>query len=300
MREQVYVDRLFADYSDTPDLRDFKEEIAVNLHERVREFIGKGLSEDAAFEKASAELGDITVIADNAAKQKRSETIGQMYMKAKVPLTKKTAAGMSTATAFLLLAGGLALINSFGGASETSYYLAAGLLSVACGVYTYFGLSQETTAHYAMKRGRALAYGIICLIGVLGAALATVSLLFDGWEMSAALGVKAVLIIPAICGLIFMLATETKRQKPWLKEMIDRDLEKSMDGEWAFKDYSGFVDPLKSRRYGVASGALWLFAIALCITLGVFVGWEFSWLPPLFALPVQVLMTLGIFKKEDK
>jgi cytochrome c oxidase subunit IV len=294
MIEIVYVDRLFADYNDTQELRDFKEEIAVNLSERVKEFVSKGLTEDAAFEKAAAELGDITVIADTAAKQKRTETIGQMYMKAKVTITKRTAAGLTVATAFLLFAAGVGLVNFFGKSNETPYYLAAALLSVAAGLYTYFGLSQETAAHYAVKKGRAVTYGVIALLGVLGAGLAIVSFLTDGWEISASIGIKAALILPAICVLIFMLSTEPKRQKPWLKAMIDRDIEASMSF------HSDMVDPVKAARFGVASGALWLFAIALCVTLGIFVNWNISWLPPLFALPVQVLMTVSIFKKGDK
>ena len=51
---------------------------------------------------------------------------------------------------------------------------ATALLSVACGLYVYFGLSQETTAHYAMKKGRVVVYGIIAFLGVLGAGLAVV------------------------------------------------------------------------------------------------------------------------------
>ncbi len=294
MKEKVYVDRLFADYEDTPDIRDFKEEIVVNMHERIKEFTRKGMSEDEAFEKAAAELGDITTIADNAAKQKRTETIGQMYMKAKVPLTKRTAAGLTVATAFLLLAVGMALVNFFGRSNDSQYYIAVALLSVACGFYVYFGLSQETAAHYAMKNGRALTYGVICLAGVLGAGLAVVSFLSGGWDMSAALGIKIALIIPAICGLIFMLATEPKRVKPWLKAIIDRDVEASM------RYHADTVDPVKAARFGVMSGALWLFAIALFVTFGIFAGWHVSWLPLAFAVPIQVLMVSGIFKKGDK
>jgi fatty acid desaturase len=88
-----------------------------------------------------------------------------------------------------------------------------------------------------------------------------------------------------------MLATEPKRLKPWLKALVDHEIESSM------KHHLDRVDPVKSARFGVMSGALWLFAIALCITIGVFLGWQFSWLPPVFALPVQVLMTVSILKK---
>ena len=54
MREQVYVGRLFADYEDTPEIKDFKEEITANLTERVKELVSKGLDDESAFEKAAA------------------------------------------------------------------------------------------------------------------------------------------------------------------------------------------------------------------------------------------------------
>jgi len=294
MREIVYVDRLFADYEDTPEIRDFKEEIVGNLNERIKELVINGLSEEKAFDKAAAELGDITAIADDVGKKKRNETIGQMYMGAKVPLTKKAAAGFTVASGLLLLCIGLALFNFF---SETRnvwvYNLSASLLPVACGLYAYFGLTRETASHYPMKNGRALAYGIVCLIGFLGVGLAGVSFLFNGFEMSAALGVKIALILPAICALIFLLATETKRQKPWLKAMIEQEIENSI------KSHMSIVDPVRAAKFGVASGGLWILSIAVFMTLGSVIGWQYSWLVFLFALAIQVFMAGAIFKSSS-
>ncbi|MCL2814980.1 MAG: permease prefix domain 1-containing protein [Oscillospiraceae bacterium] len=290
MKEKVYVDRLFADYEDTPEIRDFKEEIAGNLKERVKELLSKGLDEEKAFERAAAELGDITAIADDVGKKKRNETISQMYMGAKVPLTKKTAAGITAASGLLMLGAGLALITFLRKTGNAQpYYISAAMLSVAFGLYAYFGLTQETAAHYPMKSGRALAYGGVWLIGFLVAGLCFVSFVFDGFEMSAALGIKMALILPAVCALIFLLATETKRRKPWLKAMIEHEIENSV------KFQTDMVDPMRAARFGVASGGLWILAIAVFITLGVIISWQYSWLVFLFALAVQVFMTASIF-----
>lgn len=57
MKVQVYVDRLFQGYEDTLELRDFKEEIAINLQERIKELQNRGITSDEAFEMAVAELG---------------------------------------------------------------------------------------------------------------------------------------------------------------------------------------------------------------------------------------------------
>ena len=293
MKEKVYVDRLFADYEDTLEIRDFKEEIAGNLKERIKELLTKGISEEKAFDQATAELGDITAIADEVGKKKRNEAISQMYMKAKVPLTKKTAAGLTVASGLFLLSVGLVLITFFGKMSDAwLYYTSAVVLSVACSLYVYFGLTQETAAHYPMVSRRALAYGFVCLIGFLGAGLAVVSFLFNGVEMSAALGIKMALILPAICALIFLLTTETKRHKPWLKAMVEREIENSM------RYHMDMVDPVKAARFGVASGGLWILAIAVFITLGFVISWQYSWLVFLFTLAIQVFMTATIFGKE--
>ena len=293
MKEKVYIDRLFADCEDTSELRDFKEEIAANLKERIKELILKGFGENEAFDKAAAELGDITAIADDVGKKRRNEAIGQMYMGAKVPVTKRTAAGMTAASGLFLLAVGIMLLIFFGNKDAALSYISTASLAIACGLYTYFGLTQETAAHYPMKNGRAAAYGIVCLMGVLGAGLAVVSFVFNGWGMSGALIVKIALMLPAICGLIFLLATESKRQKPWLKAMIEREVKNSM------RFHSDMVNPVKAAKFGAASGGLWLLAIAVFITLGFVTGWQYSWIVFLFTVAIQVFMVVTIFEKKN-
>ena len=302
MRERVYVDRLFADYEDTPEIKDFKEEISANLKERIKELASKGLDEEKAFDTATAELGDITAIADDIGKKKRQEAIGQMYMGAKVPITKRTAAGMAAATALLLLAVGIALIALFGVQDRVwqTFLFSAPLLSLACSAYAYFGLTQETRAHYAMKSGRALGYGFVCLAGLSGASFAAVMLIFSNFSVSAALGIMMGLMLPAICALVFLLATEKKRQKPWLKAMMEHyekkiglDLENSIN-----KHYTGIVNPIKAARFGIASGGLWIIAIALFFSLLLAIGWPYAWLVFIFALALQVFMASTIFEKK--
>ena len=293
MKEKVYVDRLFADYGDTPEINDFKEEVTVNLAERVRGLITDGFDDEKAFEIATAELGNITAIADEVGKKKRAEAFGQMYMKARAPITKKTAIGMTVASGLLMLAAGAALIGFFSDSNNSAiYYISVVILSCACGAFAFFGLTQETAAHYAMKKARAFAYGAVCLAAVLGAGLAVVSFLFDGFEMSVSVAVKTAFILPAICGLIFLLATEPKRQKPWLKAMIERDVEASMNY------HRDIVNPVKAARYGAMSGGLWLLSIAVFITLGLTIRWGNAWLVFPYTLAIQVFMTAMIFERK--
>jgi len=293
MKEKIYVDRLFAGYEDTPDIMDFKEEIAGNLKERVHELTTKGLDEEGAFGKATAELGDITAIADNVGKKKRNETIGQMYMKAKPPVTIRTAGGFAAASGLLLLGMALAAFSFFSGEYNLSVYAVSSILiSVACGLYAYFGLTQETAAHYAMKKGRALAYGMVCVTVLLGAGLIAVSFLPRGLDMAMGIGIGAAFVLCAVCALVFLLATETKRQKPWLAAMVERSVENAMGL------HQVMVDPAKASRFGAASGGLWIFAVALWITLHMAFGLRYAWLVFLFTLSVQVFMAAALFETK--
>ena len=294
MKEKIYVDRLFAEYEATPELEDFKEEIVTNFKERVKSLMSSGgFDEGEAFEKAAEELGDITAIADEIGKKKRNETIGLMYMKARTPLTKKTAAGLASASGIFLIGIGVALINAFSGSpAALQFYITAVLISLAGGLYVFFGLTQETSAHYAMKSGRALAYSIVCFMGFLSAGLAIVSFLFDGFELSDSLIMKAILIIPALCALIFLLATESKRQKPWLRAMVEREISESIQFNL------DITDPVKAAKFGVTSGGLWILALALFLTLHLYVALPFAWIIFIFAFAVQSFMVSTIFTNK--
>jgi MFS family permease len=294
MKEKVYVERLFADYEDSPEIRDFKEEIVANFAERVKELVSTGLDEEKAFEKAAAELGDITAIADEVGKKKRNEAIGQMYIGAKMSVSKRTAIGLALATGLLLLAVGTALLAFFGTSeSAAPYYLAAFLLASALGTYTFFGLTWESATHYAMKNGRALAYGFACLLGFLGAGLAVVSFLLDGFAMSAALGLKMALLLPAICALVFLGLTESDRQKPWLRAIVEREREESL------QNHAEIVNPVKAAKFGVTSVALWILAVGVFLTIGFAIGWQYAWLAFVFALALQMFMVTTIFEKKN-
>jgi hypothetical protein len=58
------------------------------------------------------------------------------------------------------------------------------------------------------------------------------------------------------------------------------------------------VDPVKAAKFGVASAGLWILAVAIFVTLGFLVSWQYSWLVFLFACAFQVFMTTGIFEKK--
>jgi hypothetical protein len=140
-----------------------------------------------------------------------------------------------------------------------------------------------------MKNGRALGYGIASAVLFLGICLGAVTFFFDDWDLAMALGMETALILPSACTLIFMGVTETDRKKPWYKAMVEK--EKADDFYFEVEN----VDPVKAARFGVLSGGMWLFAIALFVTIGIFFTWNYAWLVFLFAIGVQVAMAATIF-----
>jgi hypothetical protein len=58
------VDSLFEGYEQTAELADFKEELLSNLNDKLESLVKKGMDSETAFAKVSAELGDISALAD--------------------------------------------------------------------------------------------------------------------------------------------------------------------------------------------------------------------------------------------
>ena len=144
---KAYVHDLFRGYEETPALHDFQEEIISNLEDRMADLKKNGLSEEEAFTKAIAELGDITSIADEISRQKRKEIIGRMYTQTKPKLTLKHVLGYVAAGAAAMFG----IITAF-----LTYYLTGatyiGVASTipfiipAIAAFVFLGLTQETSA----------------------------------------------------------------------------------------------------------------------------------------------------------
>jgi hypothetical protein len=74
------VDSLFEGYEQTAELADFKEELLSNLNDKLESLVKKGMDSETAFAKASAELGDISALADELSLKKRKEVFEEVYI----------------------------------------------------------------------------------------------------------------------------------------------------------------------------------------------------------------------------
>ena len=91
--------------------------------------------------------------------------------------------------------------------------------------------------------------------------------------------------LPSLAVLAFLVLTEKDRNKPWIKAQIEAV------GKEAEERFS---DPLYAKQYGLLSGALWIFVIAIFLILSFSIGFQFSWIIFIIAEGFQVLMELFI------
>jgi hypothetical protein len=96
-------------------------------------------------------------------------------------------------------------------------------------------------------------------------------------------------ILPGIGIMVFLVLTEKDRLKPWAKDFHTKAVEREM---------AMWQDPATATRFGMFSGAIWIFAIGLFILLGFLIGFKFSWLVFIFAVAFQLLMQ-GLMSKQN-
>jgi hypothetical protein len=294
MNAKELVDSLFAGYEETAALTDFKEELLANLNAKVETLVKKGMDESAAFEKAGAELGDISALADELSLKKRKEVFEEAYMDIRRYMTAPRVAGyvvfgvlafFGIITGFITyfatlgeMEGPLNMTSSFGAVMPFIVAAAAG--------FTYLGLTQETAAAYPLGKKRAAWYTLAA--GLITFGIAAMPITYFGskfanssFEVMTAIAVLIPFVLPGGGLLAFLVLTEKNRLKPWAKEMAAGAVKREME-MWN--------DPATAARFGLFSGAIWIFAIGLFILLGFLIGFKFSWLVFVFAVAIELLV----------
>jgi hypothetical protein len=88
-------------------------------------------------------------------------------------------------------------------------------------------------------------------------------------------------ILPGAGLLTFLVLTEKDRLKPWAKNFREKTVAREM---------AMWNDPAVVTRFGLFSGAIWMFAVGLFVLLGFLIGFKFSWLIFIFATAFQLLV----------
>ncbi|MDR2516282.1 MAG: permease prefix domain 1-containing protein [Spirochaetaceae bacterium] len=295
MDANEFVDSLFTRYEETETLADFKEELLGNLNAKIESLVKHGMDESAAFKKASAELGDISALADELSLIKRREVFEERYLDIKSYMTRGRVAAYTAFGVTALFGVTVALITYFATLAQADWHIelvsSLGALipfiTIAAGGFTWLGLTQETASRYPMSGKRAAWYtaaAVLIAFGLIGMPFLYFA---AGKEEGPAIGALTAvsMLLPFVLpggGLItFLVLTEKDLLKPWVKK-TRADAIKQEGELWS--------DPARAARFGLFTGAIWLFAIGIFIALGFAVGFKFSWLVFIFAVALQMLV----------
>jgi len=306
MEAKEFVDSLFKGYEETPALADFKEELLGNLNAKIEDFIRKGMSMEAAFAKASAELGDVSTLADELSLKKRKEVFEEVYMDIKMFMPVQRVAGYVTFGALALFGFVAALIVFFSTRQLDEMINLSGVfgtlmpfLTAAVGGFAFLGITQETASMYPVDKKRAVWYTVAATLIAFG--IFTMPIVFFGGKLGSEItGIEGLRFIPAISLMIpfilpgggiltFLIFTEKDRLKPWAKNFRDKTIAREM---------AMWNDPAIATRFGLFCGAIWIFTIGLFILLGFLIGFKFSWLVFVFAVAFQ-LVVQGVMSKRE-
>ncbi|MCL1931446.1 MAG: permease prefix domain 1-containing protein [Treponema sp.] len=320
MEAKQFVDSLFQGYEETAALADFKEELLGNLNAKIEDFVKKGMGLEAAFAKASAELGDVSALADELSLKKRKEVFEEVYMDIKAYMTagRVTAYVVFGILAFFGIT--VACIAFFATDSLNKHIDLTGFfgtmmpfLTAAVTGFTYLGMTQETASMYPVGKKRGawysvaaglIAFGVFTMPivyfgGKLAKNIAEDIVVIDGLSGATIQNVERIItivpvisliipfVLPGIGILVYLCLTEKDRLKPWAKDFRDKT---------AAREMALWNDPVVATRFGMFSGAIWVFAIGLFFLLGFIISFKFSWLVFIFAVAFQLVIQ-GVMSK---
>jgi hypothetical protein len=317
MDAKEFVDSLFNSYEQTEALADFKEELLANMNAKIENFIRKGMDTDAAFSKASAELGDVSSLADELSLKKRKEVFEEVYMDLRMYMPARRVAGYVVFGILAFFGITVALITLFATRSIefmsstsldlTSFFGAMmPFLTAAVIGFTFLGVTQETASMLPVSKKRGAWYATAA--GLISFGLLTMPIVYFSTKFAnnivndvldfdipvkhletliPVISIIIPFVLPGIGILVFLVLTEKDRLKPWAKDFHN----KAVEGEMAI-----WNDPVKAARFGMFSGAIWIFAAGIFFVLGFIIGFKFSWPVFIFATAIQLLVQGRMYK----
>ena len=312
MEAKQFVDSLFSGYEETAALADFKEELLGNLNAKIEDLVKKGMGLEAAFAKASAELGDVSALADELSLKKRTEVFEEAYMGISRYMPAKRVTGyvafgisalFGVIVAFIVLFAAKAVDIGFDGSIDWTGFFATMMPFLVAAIvgFTFLGVTQETASMYPMSKKRAVWYTVAA--GLIAFGLFTMPIVYFGVKIAdnifseitsynsevlvPVISMLIPFVLPGIGILVYLCLTEKDRLKPWAKDFRDKTVAREM---------ALWNDPATATRFGMFSGAIWIFAVGLFLLLGFIISFKFSWLVFIFAVAFQLVIQ-GVMSK---
>lgn len=160
-RIQEYINKQFMDVKGTQQLFDMKEELFINLKERISEMIKEGYTEEDAFKKGVISIGDLSDLVEEM----------QLYGKDETKQSIDSKEAQHTSTKGIISGVLLFLLGIFAYPIELHlrvtplFWITFGLFTIPGILLVIYGLLiRETRKRYAMNKSRARYY--ILAIGI--------------------------------------------------------------------------------------------------------------------------------------
>jgi hypothetical protein len=164
--------------------------------------------------------------------------------------------------------------------------------------FTFLGVTQETASLNPVNNKRAVWYTVAVTLIAFG--FFTMPLAYYGSNFTAGMfgNVNAIFsiiammipfVLPGVGLLVFLILTEKDRLKPWAKSFQNKTVEMEM-AIWQDSQTAG--------RFGLYSGAIWMFAIGVFLLLGFLIGFKFSWMVFIFAVAFQLLVQGFMYNRK--
>ncbi|WP_053220007.1 permease prefix domain 1-containing protein [Virgibacillus senegalensis] len=152
-----YVDNLFAGVGESQQLYELKEELTINLKEKIGDYQKSGMEEEEAFKEAVSSLGDLSGLVEDMRQLGQDKARKSVYssMTARISTT-----GLITG----ILVGLFGLLTTamlyFMGLPPEAVVGPAIFVVLGGAIITYSLLTRETDKKYAMTKVRAILYGL--------------------------------------------------------------------------------------------------------------------------------------------
>lgn len=205
-----YIDQLFTGVGETQQLFELKEELTINMKEKITDYQSRGMDEEQAFKEAIVSMGDLSGLVEDMRK------LGQESAKQSVYNTMESRISTSGIIVGVLLIG----FGFF--TSAMTFFMndiprnaAVGSLIFAVAgaiVLTYSILVRETKTKYAMNKIRASLYAVSIGLILFGVFAAASSGLATG-EMFIAISAMMIFFLVGLGLFLGLILTGTDRRK---------------------------------------------------------------------------------------
>lgn len=205
----AYIDNLFSGVGASQQLFDLKEELVINLKEKISDIKSRGMDDEQAFKEAVISMGDLSGLVNDMHK------IGQDTAKQFVysPMTARISTAGIIAGVLLILFGVFTVTMLYFMKLGAEPVIGSAIFIVAGGaLLTYSILTRETRNKYGMNRIRAAFYALS--IGLILFSIFTAfSTRFATGEMFIAIASLMVFSMVGIGLFLLLILTGTSRRK---------------------------------------------------------------------------------------